>query len=63
MNVVILVFFLCIYLMFFFNQIGKQVETTLVRNGKESMVNIDQHYSTHFQVIESYAEILCKIPI
>ena len=47
----------------FFIQIGKQVETTLVRNGKESMVNIDQHYSTHFQVIESYAEILCKIPI
>ena len=47
----------------FFIQIGKQVETTLVRNGKESMVNIDQHYSTHFQVIESYAEILSLFKI
>jgi len=36
---------------YFPTYIGKRVQTTLVRGGREYIVNIDKHYSTHFQVL------------
>ena len=37
-----------------------RVETALVREGVETIMNIDKHYSTHFQVIQNNVNTNCS---